>query len=47
MLPEAYVSPPAMRATRDLLRRRLYLVRKRGQLLANLQNTHHQYNVPR
>ena len=35
-----------MRATRDLLRRRLYLVRKRGQLLAHIQNTHHQYNLP-
>ena len=46
MLPEAYVYPPAMRATRDLLRRRLYLVRKRGQLLAHIQNTHHQYNLP-
>ncbi len=46
MLPEAYVYPPEMRATRDLLRRRLYLVRKRGQLLAHIQNTHHQYNLP-
>jgi transposase len=46
MLPEAYVYPPEMRSTRDLLRRRLYLVRKRGQLLAHIQNTHHQYNLP-
>jgi len=46
MLPEAYVYPPAMRATRDLLRRRLHLVRKRGQLLAHIQNTHHQHNLP-
>jgi transposase len=46
MIPEAYVYPPEMRATRDLLRRRLYLVRKRGQLLAHIQNTHHQYNLP-
>jgi len=46
MLPQAYVYPPAMRSTRDLLRRRLYLVRKRGQLLAHIQNTHHQCNLP-
>jgi transposase len=35
-----------MRATRDLLRRRLYLVRKRGHLLVHIQNSHHQYNLP-
>jgi transposase len=34
-----------MRATRDLLRRRLHFVRHRGQLLAHIQNTHHQYNL--
>ena len=38
-LPQAYVYPAAMRSTRDLLRRRLHLVRKRGQLLAQIQNT--------
>ena len=37
MLPQAYVYPAGMRATRDLLRRRLHLVRKRGQLLAHIQ----------
>ena len=37
---QAYVYPPEMRATRDLLRRRLYLVRKRGQLLVHIQNSH-------
>jgi transposase len=46
MLPQAYVYPAAMRATRDLLRRRLHLVRKRGQLLAHIQNTNAQYNLP-
>ncbi|MBZ5637585.1 MAG: IS110 family transposase [Acidobacteriia bacterium] len=46
MLPQAYVYPREMRATRDLLRRRLYLVRKRGLLLAHIQNTNHQYNLP-
>jgi transposase len=45
MLPQAYVYPPEMRATRDLLRRRLYLVRRRANLLAHIQNTHHQYNL--
>jgi transposase len=45
MLPQAYVYPAEMRATRDLLRRRLHLVRKRGQLLAHIQNTIHQYNL--
>jgi len=46
MLPQAYVYPAGMRATRDLLRRRLHLVRKRGQLLAHLQRTAQQYNLP-
>jgi transposase len=46
LLPQAYVYPAAMRATRDLLRRRLHLVRKRGQLLAHIQNTRAQYNLP-
>jgi transposase len=42
---EAYVYPKAMRATRDLLRRRTYLVRKRSELLAHLQMTFLQYNL--
>ena len=46
MLPQSYVYPATMRATRDLLRRRLHLVRKRGQLLAHIQNTRHQYQLP-
>ena len=46
LIPMAYVYPREMRSTRDLLRRRLHLVRKRGQLLAHIQNTHHQYNLP-
>jgi transposase len=46
MLPQAYVYPAAMRSTRDLLRRRLHLVRKRGQLRAHIQNTRAQYNLP-
>jgi transposase len=46
MFPQAYVYPRKMRSTRDLLRRRLYLVRQRAELLAHIQNTHHQYNLP-
>jgi transposase len=46
LLPQAYVYPAAMRSTRDLLRRRLHLVRKRGQLLTHIQNTRAQYQRP-
>lgn len=46
MLPQAYVYPKAMRATRDLLRRRNHLVRKRAELMAHIQNTASQYNLP-
>jgi transposase len=46
MLPQAYVYPAAMRATRDLLRRRMHLARKRGELLAHVHNTNSQYNLP-
>ncbi len=35
-----------MRATRDLLRRRCHLVRKRAELLAHIHNTNSQYNLP-
>jgi hypothetical protein len=45
-LPHAYVSPADMRATRDLLRRRLQLMRQRAELLAHIQHTHSQYNLP-
>ena len=46
MLPQAYVYPADMRATRDLLRRRMHLMRKRAELLAHLHNTKSQYNLP-
>jgi transposase len=46
MLPQASVSPADMRATRDLLRRRMPLMRKRAELLAHIQNTNSQYNLP-
>jgi len=44
MIPQAYVYPSPMRSTRDLLRRRLHLVRHRGRLLAHIQNTNHPCN---
>jgi len=46
MLPQAYVYPAAMRATRDLLRRWMSLTRKRAELLAHIQHTNSQYNLP-
>jgi transposase len=46
MLPMAYVYPAEMRATRDLLRRRCHLMRKRAELLTHIQNTTSQYNLP-
>jgi hypothetical protein len=46
MLPHASVSPAALRATRDLLRRRRPLTRTRAALLAPMQHTHSQYHWP-
>jgi transposase len=46
MLPQAYVYPAEMRATRDLLRRRMHLMRKRAELLTHVQQTNCQYNLP-
>jgi transposase len=46
MLPQAYVYPAEMRATRDLLRRRMHLMRKRAELLTHIHNTNSQYNRP-
>ena len=46
MLPQAYVYPAPIRATRDLLRRRMHLAHKRAELLAHVQNTNSQYNLP-
>jgi hypothetical protein len=39
MLPQAYVYPAEMRATRDLRRRRMPLMRKRAAWLAHSQHT--------
>lgn len=46
MLPQASVYPAEMRATRDLLRRRTPLMRKRAERLAPVQHTTSQYNLP-
>lgn len=45
-LPIAYAYPEHMRATRDLLRRRTHLMRKRSELMGHIQNTASQYNLP-
>ena len=45
-MPMAYVYPAKMRSTRDLLRRRMYPMRKRAELLAHIENTKTQYNLP-
>ncbi len=44
--PLAYVYPKAWRATRDLLRRRNHMSRKKSELIAHIQNTATQYNLP-
>jgi len=46
MLPMSYVYPREMRCTRDLLRRRTHLMRKRSELISHIQNTNYQYNLP-
>jgi transposase len=46
MIPQASVYPAKMRATRDLLRRRMHFMRKRAELLTHVQHTNSQYNVP-
>jgi transposase len=46
MFPMAYVYPQEMRATRDLLRRRMHFMRKKSELLGHIQNTKSQYNLP-
>ncbi len=42
--PLSYVYPREMHATRDLVRRRMFLVRRRSELLAHVQLTNQQYN---
>jgi transposase len=45
-LPQASVYPAAMRATRDLRRRRMSRTRKRAERLAHIQNTNSPYHLP-
>ena len=44
--PFAYVYPRGMRATRDLLRRRLLFVRRRSELFTHIRIVFHQFNLP-
>jgi transposase len=44
--PLAYAYPAGMRETRDLLRRRTFLVRQRAALFTHLQILNSQYNLP-
>ena len=46
MLPQACVSPAAMRATRDLLRRRMHCMRTRAELLTHVPHTKSQDHRP-
>jgi transposase len=46
LFPLAYAYPRAKRQTRDLLRRRGYFVRQRGQLVTHVVNTNLQFNLP-
>lgn len=45
-MPIAYPYPAGMRATRDLLRRRAYMVRQCRPLVGHILNTNTQYNLP-
>ena len=44
--PTAYPYPAKWRATRDLLRRRMYISRRCSELVAHIHNTNTQYNLP-
>lgn len=46
MFPLAYVYPKPWRSTRDLMRRRIRLMRQRAELMAHIHNTLSQYNLP-
>ena len=45
-IPVAYVYPKGPRETRDLLRRRMYLVRQRAAFITHIQIVNAQYNLP-
>ena len=46
MFPVAYVYPKKMRSTRDLMRRRSFMVNQRSALINHIQVTNLQYNLP-
>ncbi len=46
MFPVAYVYPKKMRSTRDVMRRRSYMVNQRSSLITHIQVTNQQYNLP-
>jgi transposase len=46
MLPQAYVYPAEMRATRDVLRRRRHCMRQRAEFLAHIEQTTSQDTLP-
>jgi len=46
MFPTAYVYPRQKRGARDLLRRRMHMMRDRAELMTHIQNTNSQYNLP-
>jgi transposase len=46
MFPVAYVYPKKMRSSRDVMRRRSYLVNQRSSLITHIQVTNLQYNLP-
>jgi transposase len=46
MLPQAYAYPATMHATRDLLRRRLHLVRQRAERFTHICQTNSQDHLP-
>ena len=46
MFPVANIYSRATRATRDLMCRRMHMMRFRTELLAHIQNTNSQYNLP-
>ena len=46
MLPQSHVYPKGMRESRDVLRRRTFLVRRRAEARVHLSNTNSQYNQP-
>lgn len=45
--PLAHAYPKEHRSTRDLLRRRTFLVRRRAEALTHIQMVHHQHNQPK